>query len=183
MDMDMDANLAESTATRYCARHPGVETVISCGRCDTPICPRCLVYTPVGMRCAACAQLRRLPQYTVTPKVYARVIPGALLLGLGIGFILSFVPGLSFIGGILTGVLVAAGLRRVSGYKQGREMEIIAALTVILAVLAAPAFAVVRSAGVGHLGLALHLIAAPQSLGLSVLGIAIGIYFAVTGLR
>lgn len=174
---------AEATEVRYCVNHPTVETLVTCGRCDRPICTRCMIFAPVGVRCRECAQLRRLPQYILTPRTYARVIAGAIALALGAGFLLSLIPGIGFLGGIVVGFLVGEGLRRVSGYKQGREMEIIAVLTVILAVLAAPAFAVVRSAGLGHLGQALHLITAPQSLGLSVLGIAVGIYFAVTGLR
>ena len=49
-----------------CAAHPDTETGLSCGRCDTPICPRCLVETPVGARCRKCANVRRLPTYSVS---------------------------------------------------------------------------------------------------------------------
>lgn len=38
-----------------CARHPSVETELSCSRCGTPLCPRCLVQTEVGQRCPTCA--------------------------------------------------------------------------------------------------------------------------------
>jgi hypothetical protein len=41
--------------TTFCSRHPKVETGLKCGRCGTPICPRCMVYTPVGIRCPDCA--------------------------------------------------------------------------------------------------------------------------------
>ncbi|MDA0256830.1 MAG: rhomboid family intramembrane serine protease, partial [Chloroflexi bacterium] len=34
-----------------CERHPETETELRCQRCDTPICPRCMVQTPVGFRC------------------------------------------------------------------------------------------------------------------------------------
>jgi len=166
---------------RYCARHPTVETVVSCGRCDQPVCPRCMIFTPVGVRCSSCAQVRRLPQYVLTPRVYARVIPGALLLALGIGFALSFVPGLGFLGGIAVGFLVGTGLRRVSGYKQGREMEVIAAATVVLSVLASNLFYTLRF-GV-RLGDALHTVLSAQSLGFNALGILAGVYIAVQRLR
>jgi hypothetical protein len=46
----------------YCARHPQVETMLRCGRCDTPICPRCMVHSGVGIRCPDCAAN---PQRTV----------------------------------------------------------------------------------------------------------------------
>ncbi len=40
-----------------CARH-NRETLISCGRCDAPVCPRCMVYTDVGVRCRDCSPRR-----------------------------------------------------------------------------------------------------------------------------
>src|SRR5581483_12274878 len=50
----------------YCARHPQVETVLRCNRCDTPICPRCLVQTPVGAKCPTCAKVSRLPTVDIS---------------------------------------------------------------------------------------------------------------------
>src|SRR5262245_41825997 len=52
-------------AVVQCARHPEVETALRCSRCDTPICPRCLIQTPVGARCRDCARLARSPVYTM----------------------------------------------------------------------------------------------------------------------
>ena len=40
----------------YCAKHTKVVTRLRCGRCETPICPKCTVYTPAGTRCRACAR-------------------------------------------------------------------------------------------------------------------------------
>ena len=40
----------------FCAKHTKVVTRLRCGRCETPICPRCTVPTPAGMRCRACAK-------------------------------------------------------------------------------------------------------------------------------
>ena len=60
-----------------CATHPNVETELACGRCGKPICPRCLVYTPVGARCRDCAQLRRLPTYQVPASYILRGIGAA----------------------------------------------------------------------------------------------------------
>ena len=42
-----------------CARHSDVETSLACGRCETAVCPRCLVHTDVGIRCRTCAPVRR----------------------------------------------------------------------------------------------------------------------------
>ncbi len=38
-----------------CYRHPNRETSVSCSRCARPICPDCMIPSPVGMRCPECA--------------------------------------------------------------------------------------------------------------------------------
>ena len=75
---------ASAPGPTMCARHPDVETGLACGRCGTPICPRCLVYTPAGTRCPTCASIGRPKMYVLAPLDYARavatsVIAGALL--------------------------------------------------------------------------------------------------------
>jgi hypothetical protein len=173
---------AEVVETRPCANHPQVETVVSCGRCDKPLCPRCMIYTPVGVRCRDCAQLRRLPQYTLTPRVYARVLPTAAALALSCGFLLSLVPRLgllaSIVIGVLIGLLVSDVLGRVSGYKQGRTMQVIAGATVVVGILSSNVILVVRTFGLDHLGdaLTIGLAQVPAS---SILGILVGIFLAV----
>ncbi len=81
-----------------CATHPGVETELACSRCGKPICPRCLVYTPVGARCRECAHLRRIPTYDVAARYLLRGIAAAI--------------GGGILGGILWYLLLP---RRVSG--------------------------------------------------------------------
>jgi hypothetical protein len=68
-----------------CATHPSVETELTCSRCGKPICPRCLVQTPVGARCRDCAHLRRIPTYDVKPVF--------LLRGAAAAFAVSIVSG------------------------------------------------------------------------------------------
>ena len=41
-----------------CYRHPDRETNVACSRCARPICPDCMISTPVGMRCPECARER-----------------------------------------------------------------------------------------------------------------------------
>jgi len=41
-----------------CYRHPSRETNVACSRCARPICPDCMISTPVGMRCPECARER-----------------------------------------------------------------------------------------------------------------------------
>jgi len=42
----------------YCARHPKSITRLRCGRCDTAICPKCMVQGVAGARCRKCANRR-----------------------------------------------------------------------------------------------------------------------------
>ena len=75
------------TQVQYCARHSKTETKIRCGRCETPICPECLVHAPVGMRCPDCAKVNVVPTYDVPLPVLLRGI-GA---GVGVAGILALV--------------------------------------------------------------------------------------------
>lgn len=69
-----------------CATHSGVETNLTCGRCGTPICPKCLVQTPVGARCSKCAGLKRLPTYEIAPQQYLKAVAVGIGLAIAIGF-------------------------------------------------------------------------------------------------
>ncbi|HUS82302.1 MAG TPA: hypothetical protein VM013_03480 [Dehalococcoidia bacterium] len=68
-----------------CATHPDVETELACGRCGKPICPRCLIHTPVGARCRDCAGLRRIPTYDIRPTYLMRGIAAAIVAGAASG--------------------------------------------------------------------------------------------------
>ena len=37
--------------TLTCYRHPDRETGVSCSECGRGICPECMVFAPVGIRC------------------------------------------------------------------------------------------------------------------------------------
>ena len=101
-----------------CARHPGVETALRCQSCETPICPKCLVYSPVGAKCKDCARVMRSPIYVLTPALFLRTAGAALAGGLIMGFAwgLILVP---FQFGFLS-ILLGAGL----GYAFTRLLEL-----------------------------------------------------------
>ena len=66
-------------ASAICPRD-GVETNIACARCDDPICPQCLVYTPVGNKCRACSDIGGPEMFKVAQS---DLIRGAVLGGIG----------------------------------------------------------------------------------------------------
>jgi membrane associated rhomboid family serine protease len=51
----MAAMATPETQTKTCYRHPGRETAVSCSNCGRPICPDCMVYAAVGIKCPECA--------------------------------------------------------------------------------------------------------------------------------
>jgi len=51
-----------------CYRHPDRETGVSCSECGRPICPDCMTFGPVGIRC---------PDHSGKPKGVQRVVTSA----------------------------------------------------------------------------------------------------------
>jgi hypothetical protein len=99
-----------------CATHSGVETNLTCGRCGTPICPKCLVQTPVGARCSKCAGLKRLPTYEIAPQQYLK----AVAVGIGLAIAIGFVWGLLWRYVSFFNFLLAAG----AGYAIGEVISL-----------------------------------------------------------
>jgi hypothetical protein len=100
-----------------CATHPEVETTLRCGKCGKPICPKCLVQTPVGARCRDCAGLYKLPTYRVSPVYYLRAAGAALGTGAALGAAWGFL-GKFFATGFFS-LLIAAGIGWVIGEVTG----------------------------------------------------------------
>jgi membrane associated rhomboid family serine protease len=53
-ERDVNAHLgtlAAVTEALHCYRHPNRETYVSCSECGRGICPECMVFGPVGIRC------------------------------------------------------------------------------------------------------------------------------------
>ena len=123
--MTSTALRSDESDTLRCARHPNTETVLRCGKCDTPICPRCLVPTPVGARCPTCAQVRRFA-VLLKPAELARAIGYALVVAALGTVVLTFIPFLGLLGyaalGFAVGEVASIGANR----KRVRELAPIA---------------------------------------------------------
>lgn len=110
---------SQTPEATYCARHPQVETYLRCSRCETPICPECLVQTPVGARCPQCAELRRLPIYQVGVKWILRgLVAGLAVAAIG-GIIVSSVRGFGMLLILLLGYVVGEAVGAAANRKQG----------------------------------------------------------------
>ncbi len=155
-----------------CATHPAVETNLRCGKCGKPICPKCLVQTPVGARCPDCANLYKLPTYQVSTQYYLRAAGTGLGMAIVSGIVWAVISG--FVPFFLLNLLLAAGAGYAIGEvvslsvnrKRGRGLATIAGIAVAISYLVS--------------------IFVPWGFGFrlfDLLAIALGIYVAVTRLR
>lgn len=119
-----------------CATHPEVTTELTCNKCGKPICPRCMVYTPVGARCPECAQLRRIPTYDVPPTQYVMAIGvgiGAALVG-GVAWALMAiaVPFAGFFVSMGVGYVLGELIGQSVNRKRGRGLQVIAGVSLFV---------------------------------------------------
>lgn len=159
-----------------CARHKDVETVLRCGRCGTPICPRCLVYTPVGARCPDCARVRRSPIYQVGARYFAQAVLAGLAVGVGGGLLLQALAraaGLfAFLVYVIYGGVMAEAVSWAANRKRGPVLQWIAAMAIVL------------GQGLTLVGAALAALAGrPTPLIVALLYVAIAVASAVSRLR
>jgi hypothetical protein len=93
-----------------CYRHPGRETAVSCSNCERPICPDCMVYSPVGIKCPECARQPRSALVRLRPQRVARAVLTAIALGalMGVGIVFLQQVGLFF--ALILGWLIGIGM-------------------------------------------------------------------------
>ncbi len=132
----------------YCYRHTDTETALSCGYCSRPICVKCVVQHPVGIRCPECGRPTKIPQWDITPTYYARAIGAAAAISIAGVAVLVFLRALPL--GILgyyaalaaligTGYLIGQGISRIVSGKRGRELQWVAGVAMgITAFVALP---------------------------------------------
>jgi hypothetical protein len=109
-----------------CARHRNVETYLRCGKCGTPICPKCLVHTPVGARCPDCARPARIARRGQTIPYFAGAGAGFGVAAVA-GAMMTFVPGgLLILPLLLTCFLVGEAVSAGSRRRGGRGLALVA---------------------------------------------------------
>lgn len=159
-----------------CAAHPRVETNLRCGKCGKPICPKCMVQTPVGARCPECARLYKLPTYRVSTAYYLRAVGTALGMAIVCGVIWGvvnlFLP--FFFLNLLLGAGVGYAIGEVVGLavnrKRGRGLAAVAGAGVAISYLVSILLFFSLPFGLFPVLLALA-------------SVALGIFVAVTRLR
>lgn len=97
-----------------CARHPRVETRLSCSECATAICPRCAVEAVVGQKCPDCARRPRSARPAGRPRQWTKAGLYGAASAAGLGLVLPFVWQVGFFTLIISGV---------AGYGVGRAVR------------------------------------------------------------
>jgi hypothetical protein len=120
----------------YCYRHPDRETWVRCGRCDQPICSKCSMQGPVGLRCKQCGRPSRDALATLRPTQL--LLAAAVSLGGGaiIGYAGSTLQIYGLVVAFFGGGLIAEALDRVVGIKRGPRILTIAVPGIIAGGLA-----------------------------------------------
>jgi len=159
-----------------CAYHPDVETNLRCGKCDKPICPKCMVQTPVGARCRDCAGLDKLPTFSVSARYY--LIAAGTALGMAIacgaawGLIAWLVPMfflnllLAAAAGYAIGEVTSLAVNR----KRGTGLAVVGGIAVAISYTVTLFFP--GALPIGIFSIIYHIIA-----------VGLGIFIAVTRLR
>jgi hypothetical protein len=118
------------TEQAFCYRHSGRQTAVSCSDCGRPICPDCMVYSAVGIKCPECARLPRSALVRLKPDRAARAIAAALLGGAAMGFGILILQGVGLFFALIVGYLIGIGMGelvlRASGRFRGRTTAAIA---------------------------------------------------------
>jgi hypothetical protein len=131
-----------TTETLYCYVHPNRETSLRCNNCNRPICAACAVRTPTGYRCRECVkgQLKVFDTSQWYDYLFGFIV--AALLSAVAGFLVTLIGNIGLIGWFLiiagaptAAVVIAEGVRMVTGRRRSRTLFITVAAGVVLGAL------------------------------------------------
>jgi hypothetical protein len=122
-----------STGPTPCADHPDVETRLRCSRCGKPICPRCGVRTPVGMRCPDCAGTRSSVAANPTQTLVAAAAGLGVAAAAGVGW--GFFPDWGFYWALLLGFGTVETMVKLLRKQRGPDLQAIAIVVVVFGVM------------------------------------------------
>lgn len=133
--------MTEST-TLYCYVHPNRETALRCNNCNRPICASCAIRTPTGYRCRECVKGQLKTFDTSEWYDYISGFIVAALLSAVASFLVTLVGRIGFFGWLIiafgaptVAVMIAEGVRRVTGRRRSRALFITVAVGVVLGAL------------------------------------------------
>jgi hypothetical protein len=128
--------------------------MVTCSDCGKPLCPDCMVFSAVGIKCKECARMPRSARLMLKPGKFALAVAAGLATAIALGFAYYYILGtLRFFflfifvsAGI--GYLVGEAVSRVSGRFHGFPTAIAAAAATLVGFLLPPLTAAFLSYGV-----------------------------------
>lgn len=147
------AESASVTEEQPCAYHPGRLTMVTCSACAKPLCPDCMVFSAVGIKCRECAKMPRSSRVTLKSGRLMRAVAAGLGAGTAVGFVYYYILG--SIGFFFFFIFVAAGIgylvgeavSRASGRYHGLQTAVVAAFSTVWAFVFPPVLAAFLSFG------------------------------------
>jgi len=115
-----------------CYRHKKVETNVRCGKCDKPICPKCMIPGPAGMRCPECASLKSSALYQIHPGRLVLATVVGLILGIVGAFLLWSIGFFTLFASPIYGGIVAEAILRTSGRKRGPILQFVGVGSIVI---------------------------------------------------
>jgi hypothetical protein len=116
-----------------CIDHPHRETALRCNQCDAPVCPSCVVRTPVGFRCKECIKAQQAAFYNALWYDY----PLAALVSLALSVPAAIVSSLlgwwfALIISPLAGGLIGSAVHWAIGRRRGRYIWLVVAVCIVV---------------------------------------------------
>ena len=151
---DPQPHVLPGSEERPCANHPGRLTMVTCSECGKPLCPDCMVFSAVGIKCKECARMPRSSRVALKPGRLALAAVSGLATAIALGFAYYYILGsLRFFflfifvsAGI--GYLVGEVVSRVSGRFHGLPTAITASVATLIGFALPPLTAAFMSYGV-----------------------------------
>lgn len=120
-----------------CVNHPKRETNVSCAECGSPLCPDCMVYAPVGIKCKQCATLPKSARLGIKPRYILQAIGaglGAAIIG---GVLLGEITKMIHFGSLLLSIALGYGIGEAVSWgarrNRGLTLQIVAGLCALMA--------------------------------------------------
>ncbi len=122
--------------------------MVTCSACGKPLCPDCMVFSAVGIKCRECAKMPRSATVTLKTRRLLRAMAAGLGAGTAVGFAYYFVLGgigfffLFFFVAAGIGYLVGEAVHRASGHYRGLQTAVVAAVSTVWAFVIPPVVSV-----------------------------------------
>jgi len=148
--------------TSFCTTHSRTPTSLKCNSCSTPICPQCMVQSPVGFRCQQCGRGPKLPTYSVPISLLIRASATALVVGLVGGLAVAFIarpliglPYIAAMGGL--GYLMGEAVSAAANRKRGRQLQVVASAGILVCLIVLVFIAFLDLLDLVGIGLAIYI--------------------------